>query len=50
MHKLNQNNNLTQYYVKIKSKIHPTIYHTITIDLHCYESMPKEKTLNFNSK
>lgn len=37
--------NITKYNVKIKSKIHPSIYHTVRVDLRCYERMPDEKTL-----
>lgn len=33
----------TKYIVKVKSKVHPEIYHCIQIDLHCHEKMPKEK-------
>lgn len=32
--------------VQIKSKIHPNVCHTIQINLHCYERMPKEKGNN----
>ena len=35
----------SQYLLKMKSKVHPSIYHTIKIDLHCYENMPNEKTI-----
>lgn len=35
-----------KYKIKIKSKIHPDIYHTAYIDLHCYEKMTKEKETN----
>lgn len=31
--------------VKIKSKVHPSVYHKIRVDLHCYERMPDEKIL-----
>lgn len=34
----------TKYTVKVKSKVHPEIYHSIQLDLHCYEKMPKEKS------
>lgn len=40
------NKNNTKYYLKIKSKIHPDIYHTEFIDLRCYEKMPAENKLN----
>lgn len=36
--------------VKIKSKIHPSIYHTAQVDLHCYEQMPSERTLSDQKK
>lgn len=58
MNKNTKNKNKNSYPIKIKSEIHPEIYHTILIDLHCYEKMPKGKkivkqrqnTKNNNSK
>lgn len=38
-----QKNN--KHYLKIKSKIHPDIYHTLIINLHCYEKMPTENKI-----
>lgn len=35
----------TKFHVKIKSTVHPSIEHTIEIDLRCHEKMPKEKTM-----
>lgn len=50
MHK-NKINNRTKYYVKVKSTVHPDIYHTVLVDLHCYEQMPKgEKRQNRSKK
>lgn len=37
--------NQTKHYVKIKSKVHPSIYHVVEVDLRCYERMPDEKKL-----
>lgn len=45
MHKNKKIKIKSNYLVKVKSKIHPEIYHTILIDLHCYEQMPEEKKL-----
>lgn len=44
MHK-KSNKNRTKYNLNVRSKIHPEIYHTALIDLHCYEQIPKEKTI-----
>lgn len=34
--------NQTNHYIKIKSKVHPSIYHMAQVDLQCYERMPGE--------
>lgn len=36
-----------KFQIKIKSKIHPDVYHIIHVDLNCYEQMPKKKTKSF---
>lgn len=45
MHKNRTDKNQTVFDVKIKSTVHPNVFHTIRIDLHCYERMPDEKNL-----
>lgn len=35
--------NIAKYQIKVKSSIHPDIHHSIEIDLHCYERLPKKK-------
>lgn len=45
--KMNNNPKIQyKHYIKIQSKVHNQIYHTVMIDLYCHEKMPKEKTLN----
>lgn len=34
-----------EFNIKIKSKIHPSIFHTAQIDLECYERMPRENEM-----
>lgn len=41
-----KNDKKYQYNIKIKSKIHNDIYHTVHIDLYCYEKMPSENKIN----
>lgn len=43
-------NKCTLFDTKIKSKLHPDIYHTVRINLHCYERMPDEKSLMKQNK
>lgn len=46
-----QTNKKNQIYnVKIKSAVHPDIYHVVKINLSCNEKMPSEKELDINSK
>lgn len=35
----------TKFNIKINSAVHPSIQHTVQVNLRCYERMPKEKTL-----
>lgn len=39
---MKEKNKKTKYNLKVKSKIHPDIYHLVFIDFRCYEKMPKE--------
>lgn len=48
MHKKHKNQ--YEFYVKVQSKIHNQIYHTILIDLYCYEKIPKEKEFKLQNK
>lgn len=45
MYKDKKRGKSTKYDVKVKSSLHPNIYHVVRVDLHCYEQMPDEKTL-----
>lgn len=40
--------NQKQYMVKIKSKIHQSVYHSVYVDLHCYERMPNDHTVDLH--
>lgn len=39
-------NNIYKNNLKIQSKIHSEIYHTVKINLFCYERMPSEEAMN----
>lgn len=40
------NDKIYKYKVNLKSKIHRDIYHTVCIDLRCYEKIPSENKIN----
>lgn len=44
--KIKQQKNNQIYNVKIKSAVHPDIYHVVQMDLNCHEKMPSEKQLS----
>lgn len=45
MHKNGVNKIEKKFHIKIRSKIHPDIFHTIEINLQCNETMPGEEEL-----
>lgn len=43
MQKNNTTRNQTQFRIRVQSKIHSEIYHSVQVNLHCYEKMPERK-------